>query len=78
MASSSTQPPPDTITAAHPDSHPRHPGLPHIPVEILRQIATHLDVPSALALAQTCKTLRDAGETKVWETVNVTSGFDRE
>lgn len=45
--------------------------LPHIPLEVLQQIATHLDRKSAFALALTCKGLRDAGETKLYETVHL-------
>lgn len=53
-------------------------SLPDIPLEILQQIATEIDVPSALNLARTCKALRDAGECRVWEMVDITSGWDRE
>ena len=45
--------------------------LPHIPLEVLQQIATHLDRKSAFALTLTCKGLRDAGETKLYETVHL-------
>lgn len=52
--------------------------LPYIPFEILSKIAEHLDLPSAAALSRTCKALRDAGEIKVWGTVDITSGWDCE
>ncbi|ORY30808.1 hypothetical protein BCR39DRAFT_528444 [Naematelia encephala] len=56
---------------SHPDPQP----LPHLPIEILRHIASHLDGHTAARLARTCRALRDAGEMKVWENVDVTSGF---
>jgi len=39
---------------------PRH--LSHIPAEMLRQIAEHVDTKTAASLARTCKSLRNAGE----------------
>ena len=51
--------------------------LPPIPVEVLRIIATHLDVPSAHSLARVCKGLRDAGEMKIWRTIELTSKWKR-
>lgn len=52
--------------------------LPDIPVDVLRLIAENLDRASAFALSLTCKSLRDAGEIKVWETLDLTTGYDRE
>ena len=49
--------------------------LPHIPLEILQQIAGHIDRSSAFALTLTCKSLRDAGETKLWKELDITSGW---
>lgn len=51
-------------------------GLPHIPLEILQQIACHLDRKSAFALTLTCKGLRDAGETKLYETVHLDHDYE--
>ncbi|KAI9632169.1 uncharacterized protein MKK02DRAFT_30699 [Dioszegia hungarica] len=70
MSATPSSPPPS-------ESKPTR-DLPHIPLEVLLQIAAHLDVPSALNLSRTCKGLRDAGECKVWEMVDVTSGWDPE
>lgn len=50
--------------------------LPHIPLEILQKIAGHLDRKSALALTLTCKGLRDAGETRLWSELDITSGWN--
>jgi hypothetical protein len=67
------EPVPSSSTAPH---QPR--CLPDIPVDVLRLIAENLDRASAFALTLTCKSLRDAGEIKVWETLDLTTGYDRE
>lgn len=50
-------------------------SLPHLPFEILRQISGHLDKKTAASLARSCKGLRDAGELKLWETLDITSKY---
>ena len=50
----------------------------HIPQDVLIELAQHLDLGSARNLSRTCKSLRDAGEVKVWEHVDVTSGWNGE
>ena len=52
--------------------------LPHIPHEVLAEIAEYLDLPSAQNLSRSCKSLRDAGEMRVWRLVDITSGWDGE
>lgn len=49
--------------------------LPHIPLEVNRQIALYLDRQSAFALTLTCKALRDAGETRLYQLIDLTSGY---
>jgi hypothetical protein len=51
---------------------------PSLPIEILQQIAAHLDIESARSLARSCTALRDAGEIKLWEDLDIRSAFDRE
>jgi hypothetical protein len=46
--------------------------LPSIPHEILSQIASLIDLPAAKALATTCKSLRDAGEMRIWRKLELT------
>ena len=46
----------------------------HLPLEIKQLIASHLDRQTAFALTLTCKGLRDAGETKLYKEVDLTSG----
>lgn len=53
-------------------------SLPPIPLEILQEIATHLDRKSAYALTLSCKGLRDAGETKLYETADLTAEYTAE
>ncbi|KAI9633820.1 uncharacterized protein MKK02DRAFT_38481 [Dioszegia hungarica] len=50
--------------------------MPYLPREVQAQISPHLDLSSARCLARTCKALRDVGEAKVWETLDLTSGYD--
>ena len=64
----------DPKDAAQPADGTRR--LPYIPLEILQQIAGHLDRPSAFALTLTCKGLRDAGETRLWGELDITSGWN--
>jgi hypothetical protein len=49
--------------------------LPHIPLEVSQQIARYLDRKSAYALTLTCKGLRDAGETRLYSLIDLTSGY---
>lgn len=50
-------------------------SLPHIPLEVSQQIARYLDRKSAYALTLTCKGLRDAGETRLYSLIDLTSGY---
>lgn len=53
--------------------------MPHIPFEILQQIALYLpDISTARNLALSCKALRDCGEAGCWSVLDLTSGWDRE
>jgi hypothetical protein len=45
--------------------------LQSIPQDILRQIASLIDKRSAQALATTCKSLREAGEMRIWERIRL-------
>ena len=49
--------------------------LPHIPLEVAQQIARYLDHRSAFALTLTCRSLREAGETSLYESSDLTSGW---
>ena len=46
-------------------------------MEVLRHMSLYLDRTSASRLSRTCKALRDAGEIKVWEEIDLTSGWNR-
>ena len=48
-------------------------AIPHLPIEILSNISAHLDKPTAVALSQVCRSLRDAGEMKVWEMLDISA-----
>lgn len=60
---SESQPPPESRT------------MEYIPEELSREIASHLDLQSALRLARVCKALREAGEMRVYETLDMTGSW---
>ncbi|KAI9633860.1 uncharacterized protein MKK02DRAFT_28614 [Dioszegia hungarica] len=63
---SESQPPPESRT------------MEYIPEELSREIASHLDLQSALRLARVCKALREAGEMRVYETLDMTGSWGEE
>lgn len=60
----------------HARSEPRI--MQYIPAELSRKIADHLDLPSALRLMRVRKTLKTAGEMKVYETLDLTGSWSGE
>jgi hypothetical protein len=71
-----TSKPPTMSTDSSPVGEivPKGKVLQPIPYEVLRKIASLIDRPTAHALARSCKSLRDAGESRIWESVNLRHG----
>lgn len=63
-----------TDMAVSGESEPKR-TIPYIPLKVQIKIAQWLDLESARSLSTTCKALRDAGEIKVWEMLDLTSGW---
>jgi len=42
-----------------------------LPAEILNLIATHLDIPSAISLAQTSSFSQQAAESRIWRSITI-------
>ena len=68
---------PGSLGTPTPRPADERPQLREIPHDILKEISQYLDRRSAFNLTLTCKSLREAGEMKLWEAVDVTFDIRR-
>jgi hypothetical protein len=54
-----------------PSSHPYNMSYADLPTEIITQIASHLDVSSAISLAQTSTSSTQAAESRTWRDITI-------